>query len=392
LVRDDNKGNIEKIASGRSIENNQIGAMDVDWTVSGDPQVVLGTSNSGDNGAEVYYYNGHVWTNFGIKTHAGDWGRDNAVIAMSVFWQGDSAVPQTPKIVAGTNYGEVKYYDPARNGWFDLVRDDNKGNIENIANGKSIKGNAVLALQAYWPATGDPQVVISTNNSGDNGAEVYYYDSHNWTNFGVKTHDGDWGKDNSAPVLRVYWPLNDDLTFKGNGTPYIVAATTYGEVKVFNPTIGAWRELLVGGGNNDYINAGNINGIPSLLPGHKIYTDANAELQSHGISGFFAMMQEDGNFVLYKQYADGRTESLWASDTVGHGDYMDFNGDWGILAVHDGNNGMSYQSNNKAGSDGPYSLVVQGDGNMVIYGHSGVRWSSDTMQYCSPHSGTCYTK
>lgn len=240
LIRDDNKGNIEKIASGRSIENNEIGAMAVDWSVSGDPQVVLGTSNSGDNGADVYYYNGHIWSNFGVTTHNGDWGRDNAVTAMNVAWCGENC---TPRIVAGTNYAEVKYYDPARSGWFDLVRDDNKGNIDHIANGKSIEGNAILDLQAFWPVSGsgDPQVVISTNNSDKNHAEVYYYDSHIWNNFG----NPDWGKDNSAPVLRVYWPLNDDLTPKGNGTPYIIAGTTYGEVKVFDPTVGYWTQNTI---------------------------------------------------------------------------------------------------------------------------------------------------
>lgn len=240
LVRDDNKGNIEKIASGRSIENNEIGAMAVDWSVSGDPQVVLGTSNSGDNGADVYYYNGHIWSNFGVTTHNGDWGVDNAVTAMNVAWCGENC---TPRIVAGTNYAEVKYYDPARSGWFDLVRDDNKGNIDHIANGKSIEGNAILDLQAFWPVSvsGDPQVVISTNNSDKNHAEVYYYDSHIWNNFG----NPDWGKDNSAPVLRVYWPLNDDLTPKGNGTPYIIVGTTYGEVKVFDPTVGYWTQNTI---------------------------------------------------------------------------------------------------------------------------------------------------
>lgn len=236
LIQDNNKGNIEKIASGRSIENNEIGAMAVDWSVSGDPQVVLGTSNSGDNGAEVYYYNGHVWNNFGVTTHNGDWGVDNAVTAMNVAWCGENC---TPRIVAGTNYAEVKYYDPARSGWFDLVREDNRGNIDQIGdNGHSIENLAILDLAAFWSASGDPQVVISTNNSDTNRAEVYYYDSHVWNNFG----NPDWGKDNSAPVLRVYWPLNDDLTPKGNGTPYIIAGTTYGEVKVFDPTIGYWKE------------------------------------------------------------------------------------------------------------------------------------------------------
>jgi hypothetical protein len=238
LIRDDNKGNIEKIASGRSIENNEIGAMAVDWSVSGDPQVALGTSNSGDNGADVYYYNGHIWNNFGVTTHNGDWGVDNAVTAMNVAWCGQDC---TPRIVAGTNYAEVKYYDPARSGWFDLVRNDNRGNIDHIANGKSIEGNAILDLQAFWSESGDPQVVISTNNSDKNHAEVYYYDSHIWNNFG----NPDWGKDNSAPVLRVYWPLNDDLTPKGNGTPYIIAGTTYGEVKVFDPTVGYWTQNTI---------------------------------------------------------------------------------------------------------------------------------------------------
>ncbi|HRG63859.1 MAG TPA: hypothetical protein PLP75_12685 [Burkholderiales bacterium] len=242
LINDGNKGNIEHVANNRSIEDNEIGTMSVNWEYSGDPQIVLGTSNSGKNGADVYYYNGHVWSNLGISTHNGDWGSGNAVTALQVAWCGDAC---TPRIAAGTNYAEVKYYDPARSAWSDLVRDDNKGDIENVANGKSIHGNAILDLQAYWPTSGDPQVVIGTNNSDANGAEVYYYDGHIWTNFGIKTHSGDWGSGNAVTAMRVYWPLNDDLTPKGTGTPYIIAGTNYGEIKVFDPTLNQWSQSTI---------------------------------------------------------------------------------------------------------------------------------------------------
>ncbi len=242
LVRDDDKGNIENVVNGRAIKNDGIGVMSVDWSPSGDPQVMLGTNNSGDNGAEVYYYNGQVWNNFGIKTHQGDWGVDNAVTAMQVAWCGQNCIP---RILVGTNYAEVKYYDPSRNSWFNLVRDDNKGNIEHVANGKAIEGNTILDLQAYWPSSGDPQVVIATNNSNKNAAEVYYYDSHTWTNFGVTSDNGDWGTDNAVTSMRVYWPLNEDLTPKGNGVPYILAGTNYGEIKVFDPGVNHWNQLVL---------------------------------------------------------------------------------------------------------------------------------------------------
>lgn len=60
---------------------------------------------------------------------------------------------------------------------------------------------------------------------------------------------------------------------------------------------------------------------------------------------FFANMQQDGNFVVYHRSGNGGNRALWATHTVGKGQY----------------------------------LVFQNDGNLVIYHNGGPTWASNTQ-------------
>lgn len=81
-----------------------------------------------------------------------------------------------------------------------------------------------------------------------------------------------------------------------------------------------------------------------------------------------AVMQHDGNFVLYDSRA------LWASNTVRRGTHVIMHID-GNLVVYDGSE-PTWASNTQFRG---YELVCQDDGNLVIYNFEGKsEWSSNT--------------
>jgi len=87
---------------------------------------------------------------------------------------------------------------------------------------------------------------------------------------------------------------------------------------------------------------------------------------------FEAVMQTDGNFVLYF----GSTV-LWASGTNGTGaDHVSFQSD-GNLVVYDASNNAKWVSGSNG--TGATTLKMQSDGNLVIYNASGgAVWSTNT--------------
>jgi hypothetical protein len=92
---------------------------------------------------------------------------------------------------------------------------------------------------------------------------------------------------------------------------------------------------------------------------------------ANGIYTF--VMQGDGNLVLYTNA--GR--ALWASNTVGSGQFVIFQGD-GNLVVYTADGHPVWASN--TGGSGATSFVVQDDGNLVLYKSGGAVWASGTSQ------------
>lgn len=86
------------------------------------------------------------------------------------------------------------------------------------------------------------------------------------------------------------------------------------------------------------------------------------------------VFQTDGNVVLY-----GDSNPLWATNTVGSKATKFFNqGTDGNVVLYAGNRPVW----NSGASGGPVDLVVQDDGNLVIYTGQGVaRWASDTAGF-----------
>ena len=95
---------------------------------------------------------------------------------------------------------------------------------------------------------------------------------------------------------------------------------------------------------------------------------------------YYAIMQIDGNFAIYRT---NPSSTLWTSQTMGQGQrpyrlVLQFDGN---LVLYDGNNAPKWASNTPHAENNPRSLVMQDDGNMVIYDGNGVTvWASNTAQ------------
>lgn len=84
-----------------------------------------------------------------------------------------------------------------------------------------------------------------------------------------------------------------------------------------------------------------------------------------------AIMQNDGNFVLY-----GKNNALWSTDTVANGDYLIMQED-GNLNIYVSCNFATWSSNTQFSGD---YLVCQDDGNLVIYNeYNEPVWSTNTQ-------------
>lgn len=103
---------------------------------------------------------------------------------------------------------------------------------------------------------------------------------------------------------------------------------------------------------------------------------------------YFALVQSDGNFVLYKSDSFERNNALWASNT--------WNSHWisnprpfkltllpnGNLVLFDKDNVAVWTSNSGGkGQNGSHKLVLQNDGNLVLYdGNMNATWATNTWK------------
>jgi len=125
-----------------------------------------------------------------------------------------------------------------------------------------------------------------------------------------------------------------------------------------------------------------------------LYGDAGSRWQTatNGRGGVRLALQTDGNLVLY----DANNYPLWYTDTRGSGaDHLDVQSD-GNLVLYTASSGVVWQTNTRyqpaslsapadlrAGEvlvspSGQYTLAMQTDGNLVLYGPSGWTWQTNT--------------
>ncbi len=100
---------------------------------------------------------------------------------------------------------------------------------------------------------------------------------------------------------------------------------------------------------------------------------------------YFAILQGDGNFVIYSTGSTngrGKDHRIWSTNTMGKGTtprkvVMQKDGN---LVLYDATNSPKWASNTNGRGAQPYNLIMQDDGNLVIYaqGNKPV-WASNTM-------------
>jgi len=113
----------------------------------------------------------------------------------------------------------------------------------------------------------------------------------------------------------------------------------------------------------------------SLYQGKKL-TAGQSINANDGQCGLQAVMQGDGNFVLYG--ADGH--AFWSTNTEGQG------GTWitmqtdGNLVIYTASNAPVWSTNTGGRSDGPFDLVLQGNHDLAIYNKANqVVWHANTL-------------
>ena len=98
-------------------------------------------------------------------------------------------------------------------------------------------------------------------------------------------------------------------------------------------------------------------------------------------NGYYAVMQQDGNFVLYQTQLWIPQNAIWASGTNGKGvppTKITMQDD-GNLVIYDTYNTATWASNTYEKGTKPHKLVMQPDRNLVIYDGSGQpTWATGT--------------
>jgi hypothetical protein len=152
-------------------------------------------------------------------------------------------------------------------------------------------------------------------------------------------------------------------------------------------------------GESIYSNNGNYFAVMQTDGNFVVYTSAGKALWSTNTTGSgadWAVMQSDGNFVLYNN-SQGR--AVWSSNTAynkpsyaavtDYGQWIVFRVDpvWSTNTSDHSNpaganalifGGDMYLEQGKMYSAGQYSLTFQFDGNLVLYSPLGATWSSGT--------------
>jgi len=108
--------------------------------------------------------------------------------------------------------------------------------------------------------------------------------------------------------------------------------------------------------------------------------EENRKLVSKG-GKYIAIMQTDGNFVIYSVNGD-KKNPIWASNTMGagKGPYRLIMQEDGNLVVYDSAKKSLWASNTNGKGKRPYKLRMQDDGNLVLYSSDNAPiWASNTM-------------
>ena len=99
---------------------------------------------------------------------------------------------------------------------------------------------------------------------------------------------------------------------------------------------------------------------------------------------YFAIMQGDGNFVVYSvKGKNGRNKdrAIWASNSQrkGKAPYRIVMQNDGNFVLYDSSNSPKWNSNTYKKGNAPFNVIMQDDGNLVLYDKSNSpKWASNT--------------
>lgn len=191
-----------------------------------------------------------------------------------------------------------------------------------------------------------------------------------------------------ASTLPAGQQLQAGQELVSTGGQYALAMQTDGNLVIYGNGCVLWASGTAGSGSNDDLS---MQGDGNLV----IYTAAGKAVWASGTTGSgtanYLNMQADGNLVVYTStakpvWASGvsNADQLCAPDSMALDQYLQSpNGQYKLLMQDDGNlviygNGKATWASNTVGAGGS-SLNMQGDGNLVIYTSGGKAvWSTGT--------------
>lgn len=124
-----------------------------------------------------------------------------------------------------------------------------------------------------------------------------------------------------------------------------------------------------------------------------MFTDSDEDSKGHGIYGYKLIMQDDGNLVLYAittQLSNGKADfihggekAIWASDTENYTNDPEMYFDQGSCKLTVTSWDYPYARtktivNENGNKDGPCTIILQSDGNFVMYGKDHALWATNT--------------
>jgi hypothetical protein len=99
---------------------------------------------------------------------------------------------------------------------------------------------------------------------------------------------------------------------------------------------------------------------------------------------YYAIMQRDGNFVVYTSLDFDPVNVQWSSNSTdkGQAPFRLILKDNGNLVIHDANNKQTWSSHTAGKGAKPHYLTMQIDRNLVLYdGHHQPIWASNTAKW-----------
>lgn len=264
--------------------------------------------------------------------------------------------------------------------------------------------------------TNFPQAKVISSGLGLRGADVWHsicqdvFSQAHMIGFhlfsGESFYEG-WGK-SIIPILQRYYSTKDwfcteyGLHSQALSIPQRRKGTMYAELVHFNVSDPVWPSNVKGAVyfhldtrplntaiEPAYVIYGNLSSDGHRGGGDEAYRDrkaANPTTDRIGVNGRLnrgsALRSPNGRYTLHLQAGDGNLvlynlagTAIWSSYRPG-GDFLTLQGDNNLVVYR--NDGSPVWASNTMGS-GAQTLVVQDDGNMVLYSSTQAVWTTNTM-------------